>query len=204
MRNSGDITVSCLDQKNRFHYFLLFVPPKKYAVRVNVYLLTVGLLADDFAYIIIMLQQYQIPRDLESPGSSRGRNAPSDQVEGRLHPQEVALSSASRGNSTCKLQCTLFLKLGAHYYREPLTIVGGAPLMRIFIQILSQIRPACGKFKILPGDILRKPSLFQKRRPKDKYPHRSGSAVPAVCRPNIKNITPNRTMPCVQICRLGT
>jgi len=33
--------------------------------------------------------------------------------------REVALSSVSRDNSTCELQCTLFLKLGSHYYRAP-------------------------------------------------------------------------------------
>ena len=44
----------------------------------------------------------------------------------RCNPREVALSSALRDNSTCKLQsqmtfrlCTLFLKLGSHYFREP-------------------------------------------------------------------------------------
>jgi hypothetical protein len=39
-------------------YFLLFIPHEKYAVRLNVYLLSVWLLADGFAYIITMHQQY--------------------------------------------------------------------------------------------------------------------------------------------------
>ena len=43
----------------------------------------------------------------------------------RCNPREVALSSASRDNSTCKLQCTLFLKLGSHYYRESPAPAGG-------------------------------------------------------------------------------
>ena len=51
-----------------------------------------------------------ITRDLEYPGSSRGRNA--------VTRGEVALSSASRDNSTYKLQYILFLKLGSHYYRK--------------------------------------------------------------------------------------
>ena len=44
--------------------------------------------------------------------------------EMRCNPREVALSSISQDNSTGKLQsqmtfrlCTLFLKLGSHYYR---------------------------------------------------------------------------------------
>jgi hypothetical protein len=37
----------------------------------------------------------------------------------RRNSREVALSSASRDNSSSKLQGTLFLKLGSHYYREP-------------------------------------------------------------------------------------
>ena len=84
-----------------------------------------------------------------------GEECAPDQVEGRLHSREVALSSASRDNSagfkscvpanyvggivpptlraslicfttapcawynsSSKLQCTLFLKLGSHYQRE--------------------------------------------------------------------------------------
>ena len=49
----------------------------------------------------------------------------------RCNPREVALSSASRDNSTYKLQsqmtrlCTLFLKLGSHYCREPPAPAGG-------------------------------------------------------------------------------
>src|SRR5271157_4458286 len=43
----------------------------------------------------------------------------------RCNTREVALSSALRDNSTCKLQCTLFLKLGSHYYREPPAPAGG-------------------------------------------------------------------------------
>ena len=43
----------------------------------------------------------------------------------RCNPREVAFSSASRDNSTYKLQGTLFLKLGSHYYREPPAPAGG-------------------------------------------------------------------------------
>ena len=46
----------------------------------------------------------------------------------RCNPLEVALSSASRDNSTCKLYCTLFRKLGSHYCREPPAPAEGAPL----------------------------------------------------------------------------
>ena len=42
----------------------------------------------------------------------------------RCNPREVALSSASRDNSTRKLHCTLFLKLGSHYYMEPTAPAG--------------------------------------------------------------------------------
>jgi hypothetical protein len=43
----------------------------------------------------------------------------------RCNPREVALSSASRDNSTIKFQCTAFLKLGSHYFGEPLAPAGG-------------------------------------------------------------------------------
>gem|GEM_PF-6561173 len=51
----------------------------------------------------------------------------------RLQPREECgvtsgrstLSSASRDNSTCKLQCTLFLKFGSHYCGEPPAPAGG-------------------------------------------------------------------------------
>jgi len=48
-------------------------------------------------------------------------------AEGGMRPnsREVALSSASRDNLTCKLQCILFLKLGSHYYKEPMAPAGG-------------------------------------------------------------------------------
>jgi hypothetical protein len=46
----------------------------------------------------------------------------------RYNQREVALSSTSRDNSTSKFQCTLFLKLGSHYYREPPAPARGAPL----------------------------------------------------------------------------
>jgi hypothetical protein len=58
-----------------------------------------------------------IPRGLESLGFSRGGM--------RRNSREVALSSASLDNSTIKLQCTLFLKFGSHYYREPPAPAGG-------------------------------------------------------------------------------
>ena len=59
-------------------------------------------------------------------------NPPSQAGGGmRRNSREVALSSALQNNSTNKPQsqmtfrlCTLFLKLGSHYYREPSTPVG--------------------------------------------------------------------------------
>jgi hypothetical protein len=44
-----------------------------------------------------------IPRLAQSRGGRRRKS------------REVALSTALRDNSTCKLQRTLFLKLGSHY-----------------------------------------------------------------------------------------
>ena len=47
----------------------------------------------------------------------------------RRNSREVALSSASRDNSTCKFRCTLFLKLGSYYYRvSPAPAGGGSPV----------------------------------------------------------------------------
>ena len=56
----------------------------------------------------------------------------SDGGEMRCNPREVALSSASRDNSTYKLQCTLFLKLGSHYCGEPPAPAGGGSTYAIF------------------------------------------------------------------------
>ena len=50
----------------------------------------------------------------------------------RRRTREVALSSASRDNSTYKLQCTLFLKLGSHYCGEPPAPAGGGSTYAIF------------------------------------------------------------------------
>ena len=53
--------------------------------------------------------------------------------------REVALSSTLRDNSTCKLQCTLFLKLGSHYYRSLRLLTKGAPLKIKKIGIVANI-----------------------------------------------------------------
>jgi len=56
----------------------------------------------------------------------------SDGGEMRCNPREVALSSASRDNSTRKLQSTLFLELGSHYCGEPPAPAGGGSTYAIF------------------------------------------------------------------------
>ena len=57
----------------------------------------------------------------ESTGESLSYVNPAAEVGGgmRCNSREVELSSASRDNSTRKLHCTLFLKLGSHYCMEP-------------------------------------------------------------------------------------
>ena len=63
----------------------------------------------------------------------------------RHNSREVALSSALRDNSTSKLQCTLFLKLGSHYYREPPAPAGGgstddtAAAVKLELQLRSEL-----------------------------------------------------------------
>ena len=77
----------------------------------------------------------------------------------RCNPREVALSSASRDNSTCKLQCTLFLKLGSHYYREPPASAGGGSTRTLGDFLDSPVEPAY----CLINKCYREKSIFVKR-----------------------------------------
>ena len=70
--------------------------------------------------ILVLTTQFSVATNASPYLNPAVWNPPSSAGGGmRCNTREVALSSASRDNSTCKLQCTLFLKLGSHYYKEP-------------------------------------------------------------------------------------